>query len=129
MIAKRIDGLAVRRRLGRDQWGVPQPFGPQGWLIDHRTESARIIVTVAEHGDLPGDAREFVHASISRAEQIPAYEDLVDLHKAVWGDSGWSYQVFAPATEHVNIHAHALHLWGLLDGSPLLPNFGYLGSI
>ncbi|MCW2757013.1 MAG: hypothetical protein JWO46_759, partial [Nocardioidaceae bacterium] len=56
-------------------------------------------------------------------------DDLVYLHHAVWGSTGWSYQVFAPAEDHVNIHSFALHLWGHLDGSPALPNFGYMGSI
>jgi hypothetical protein len=42
---------------------------------------------------------------------------------------GWSYQVFAPPSQHVNIHEHALHLWGRVDGTNVLPSFGVLGTI
>jgi hypothetical protein len=31
--------------------------------------------------------------------------------------------VFAPPTDHVNIHEYALHLFGRLDGTPALPDF------
>jgi hypothetical protein len=37
--------------------------------------------------------------------------------------------VFAPPSEHVNIHDHALHLWGRLDGARVLPDFGRFGTI
>ena len=53
---------------------------------------------------------------------------LADLHAAVFG-AGYAYQVFAPPSEHVNIHEFALHLWGRLDGRSALPEFGAGGSI
>jgi hypothetical protein len=37
--------------------------------------------------------------------------------------------MFAPPAEHVNIHERALHLWGRVDGSPVMPNFGVYGTI
>lgn len=117
-----LDGLALRRRLGRDKWGVPQPFGPDGWLFDSKIEPARIIVTCSDHPDMDV---EFVHASISRPE-MPTYEDLKMLHAAVW-PNGHAYQVFVPESEHVNIHEHALHLWGAVDGRPMLPDFSMGG--
>ena len=131
--------LGLRRALGREDWGVPERFGPedtsdpeygdtQGWVIRRKDKSAVIIVTLG-----PTDPEDlgtpWVHASISRPDRTPDYADLVTLHRAVWGEGGWSYQVFAPASEHVNIHQNALHLWGRPDGSAILPNFGALGSI
>jgi hypothetical protein len=53
---------------------------------------------------------------------VPDYADLKLLHTAVFAD-GWAYQVFAPPVKHVNIHEHVLHLFGRLDGSPVLPDF------
>lgn len=123
MTGTTLDPLGIRRRLDRKQWGVPSPFGPDGWLYDSVDGKARIIVTAGDH--IGGD---WWHASISRADVMPSYDDLVLLHKAVWPD-GWAYQVFAPPADHVNIHARALHLWGRPDGRRELPNFGELGTI
>jgi hypothetical protein len=121
-----INALDIRRRLGRNDWHVPDQFGPDGWRYDNKTTPRkRIIVTVS---DMPNDEREWVHASISRVDQIPDYDDLVLLHAAVW-PGGHAYQCFVPPSEHVNIHAQALHLWGLRAGDRILPDFGFAGSI
>lgn len=127
-----INGLHLRRAMGRADWGVPDPFGPDGWRMLERTGDGAIIVTVADH---PGDGnpwapgpQEWVHASMSRRDRVPSYDDLCALHRAVFGD-GWAYQVFAPPTDHVNIHPNTLHLWGLVSGEPVLPNFGEMGTI
>ena len=116
-----IDILKIRRRLGRDIWMPPTEFGPDGWRMVTRHGYESCIVTAANH-----DGVEYVHASIANAHQMPLYEDLVELHYAVWGDNGYAYQVFAPRAAHVNIHEHALHLWGRLDGAPVLPEFGMM---
>lgn len=125
-VARFLDPLGIRKRLGRDDWGAPKEFGPDGWSFDNYDGRSRIIVTCS---DLPDDLRLHVHASISHAGWMPDYDDLVKLHEAVWNGKGYAYQVFAPPEAHVNIHPTALHLWGLLDGTRLLPNFGYAGSI
>lgn len=86
---------------------------------------ARIIVT----GDHQSDANaNWIHASISYTDHIPDYEDLKLLHAAVF-NGGWAYQVFAPPSEHINIHANVLHLFGRVDGARVLPDFGRFGSI
>lgn len=83
-----------------------------------------VIVTCADH---EGD--DWVHASVAHADTMPTYTDLKALHAAVFGN-GWAYQVFAAPSDHVNIHEYALHLWGRLDGKPVLPDFTEgLGSI
>lgn len=121
-----IDALAIRKRLGRKAWSLPMEFGPDGWLFLSIVEDKKIIVTYGAVGDSAGP---WLHASVSRPNRMPDYQDLVDLHFAVWGPEGWAYQVFAPQGDHVNIHPYALHLWGRLDGTPVLPNFGAFGSI
>lgn len=126
-MAERVDGLAIRRRLGRRDWSVPDPYGPDGFAYNHRTELLRIIVTAGHAPDMAEGV--WLHASISHGERTPTYEELVLLHRAVWGETGWAYQVFAPTADHVNIHPRALHLWGRPDGSPQLPNFGAFGTI
>lgn len=124
-----VNALAIRKRLGREHWGVPAPFGEDGWSLDHTVLRGRIIVTASEFTSIGAPAgQEWLHASISWSDQMPSYEDMVMLHKAVW-PAGYAYQVFAPPTQHVNLHAYALHLWGLADGQPLLPEFGKFGTI
>lgn len=124
-MSRSLDPLAVRRRLGRARWSAPMPFGPDGWAyravsVDGRQRS--IIISCAEH-----DGVAWVHASIA-GDTLPSYADLVELHRAVFGD-GYAYQCFVPASAHVNIHPNALHLWGRLDGKPVLPEFALDGSI
>jgi hypothetical protein len=121
-----MDGLKIRERLGRTQWSVPREFGPDGWMIDRKDRTARIIVTLGPTPD-PADGY-WLHASISTVDRMPTYDELVMLHKAVW-PNGYAYQCFVPPSEHVNIHPYALHIWGKLDGSPCLPEFGANGTI
>jgi hypothetical protein len=125
-----LDLAAVHAALGLNRWRKPRPFGPTGLVIDTVSDSqhgrARIIITDGPHDDPEVDWR---HASISRPRRNPDYDDLVLLKAAAWGDDGYAYQVFPARSEHVNIHEHALHLWGTPDGARLLPAFGANGSI
>lgn len=116
-MATSVNALQIRRVLGRGNWTTPVPFGPDGWTLVELNGYASVIVTVAD-----ADGEEWIHASFARDDRMPTYADLKLLHAAVFGD-GWAYQVFAPPSDHVNIHEYALHLWGRLDGAPVLPNF------
>ena len=118
-MATHVDILGIRGRLGRKLWQVPEPFGPDGWRMLRHGGGSSVIVSVAQHDD----GAEWLHASIAHADHTPSYDDMTQLYQAVWRGQGWAYQVFAPTSEHVNIHPHALHLWGRLDGSPVLPEF------
>ena len=65
---------------------------------------------------------DWVHASISNTARMPSYADLKRMHLAVFGN-GWAYQVFAPPSDHINLHEYCLHLFGRLDGKSALPDF------
>lgn len=122
MTVTTVDALRMRRVLGRDRWGPPTPYGPDGWITSSLTGT--VIATRC-----PLDGVDWIHASIAFNDTMPTYDDLVLLHKAVFG-AGWAYQVFAPPSEHVNIHQYALHLYGRADGKPALPDFTFgLGTI
>lgn len=118
-----IDPLRLRRILGRHQWSPPEQFGEDGWILVDRARGRSVVVSAA-----PIDGTTWVHASIAGRDEMPTYDDLVQLHAAVFGDR-YAYQVFAPADQHVNIHAHALHLWGRADGLPAMPEYGQWGTI
>jgi hypothetical protein len=120
-----VNGLRLRAALGRTVWLPPRRYGTDGWLLDRRDGTGRAIVTAWTEDD----GSDWAHASISRVGQLPTWPELGALHRAVWGTTGWAYQVFAPADQHVNIAEYALHLWGRLDGQRLLPDFGAAGTI
>ena len=106
-------------------WDV-EPFGPMGLRakVSMLGQQGSVIVTQAEH-----DGQEWLHASLAFAERDPTYLELAYLHRAVFGRRRFSVQVFAPEDQHVNLHSHALHLWGRVDGTPFFPEFGAGGSI
>lgn len=125
-MAESLPGLQIRRRLGRNEWGPPKEFGPDGWYFKRFDGAATMIVTA----DTWQTDTMWVHASIARPNMMPTYEDLAHMHRAVYQD-GYAFQVFVPRTAHISIHDYALHLWGRLDGRrpDCLPDFGAVGSI
>lgn len=109
--------LQIRRLLGRSNWSTPAPWGADTWKMTRLDGTGSVLVSVSMH-----DGIEWVHASVARPSSMPTYADLKMLHAAVFG-TGWAYQVFAPPSDHVNIHKYALHLFGRLDGKAALPDF------
>jgi hypothetical protein len=122
------DVLAIRRRLGREDWSPPiLGPGPAGVSFQRNDKTRSVIVSSAEW-----DGRVWLHASISSHPNdapVPDYWELKLLRYAVWGVRGWAFQVFPPDADLVNIRANALHLWGLGDGARTHPNFGEAGFI
>jgi hypothetical protein len=112
-----MNALRIRAMLGRDTWSVPTRWGPNGWTY---TTADRDVVVVSA-APVPPDGTTCVHASISHPDRDPTYAELKHLHRAVWGDHGFAFQVFVPKALHVNFHEHALHLWGRLDGQAPMP--------
>jgi hypothetical protein len=121
----KLDVQTMHERLG-SYWLKPQEFGGDSWIIDG-PGAIRMVVSYDPDTE-PGV--EWVHASVSyeNKQRIPSYMDLKRMHYAVFGD-GHAYQVFVPSGEHINIRGNVLHLWGRLDGKPVLPNFGREGTI
>lgn len=114
-----INALAIRGRLRRDDYCAPYPLGGDSWVFDNFDGLRRIIVS---HDPIAEPGVDWVHASISHREHMPTYADLKRMHDAVFRD-GWAYQVFAPPSDHINLHEFCLHLFGRLDGKPVLPDF------
>jgi hypothetical protein len=131
VVADLVNGLEIRKALGSKTWGPPRPMETDGFTFVSTDRDAKVIVTgFYESWFVDGGAAvPWIHASISRTSGVPSYDDLVMLHRVVWGDTGHAYQCFVPPTEHVNIHARALHLWGRADGSRVLPDFAVFGTI
>lgn len=135
MMIQHEPDLAVSVRRCRRVWrengydpdvGAWMHHGPSGFKFQlaHAERVGSVIVSQAEH-----DGDEWIHASIAWADSMPRYKDLTTLHQSVFGPKLIAYQVFAAASDHVNIHEYALHLWGRADGVNVLPDFGRAGTI
>ena len=118
-MASSINALAIYRRLGKEDWKPPTPWG-SGFLFKSRTIGQMIVSPMEDFEEL---SNPWIHASISRVNYMPTYYDLKLMHDAIFSP-GFSYQVFVPPTQHVNYHEFALHLWGREDGKPAIPDFG-----
>lgn len=113
----------LREQLAEVRIGRLDTFGPAGMtlvLLDPASGAAigSAIVTQADF-----DGVDWIHASIAFEHEDPAYADMTALKAAAFGPDRPAYMVFAPAAEHVNIHQHALHLYGRADGVRQLPDF------
>lgn len=107
-----IDILRIRKILGRKVWRLPQEYGPGGWHMTSENLSWTVIVAPEQH-----EGAEWIHAQIAGYDDMPSYEQLKELHHAVFGDD-YAYMVFPPK-ENVRV----LHLWGRADGAPAIPEF------
>lgn len=76
------------------------------------------------------DGKWWLHVSIAHPLKMPSYLDLCVVKAACVGSDRQAIHVFPKASEHVNIHSRALHMWACLepegDG---LPAFGREGTI
>jgi hypothetical protein len=115
---------AIPRVLPND-WRFIQRFGDGGaW---QRRDGLRVLVTVAPMNAF-GDRREWMHISMSREARLPNWDDMKET-KNIFAPDRFGYQIFAPPSEHVNIHQFCLHIWIPLTGELPIPNFGEGGTI
>lgn len=129
----RLDVAAMHQRLTADgsRWKKWVPLAYDGvesadtWVFGG--VGTRIFVSLDPDSE-PGV--DWIHASTAYTtpSRMPSYSDLKRMHHGVFGD-GHAYQVFVPASQHISITHNVLHLWGHLDGTPALPNFGRAGTI
>lgn len=118
-----FDPHSIAAAMGKS-WRIAQEGG-DGWKFI-RGSGGRVdgtLIVSAMYRDSPlGVPEHWIHASLSMVSRDPTYLDVARMHRAVFGDRP-SYQAFVPASEHYNLHAHCLHLWGRADGISMLPDF------
>lgn len=113
-IGQPVSGLA----FPPDDWQVIQRWG-YGYALQHQN-GLRAIVDCS----MKDDERWWVHVSVSRASRTPSHEDMALAKRAFLGER-YAYSVWPPSEVYVNIHAHCLHLWALVDDAngAALPEF------
>lgn len=117
--------LQMFAKVTQKRWRFDSAFewGTDGFLIKVTNRATGAAGSIIVSHAL-WDEVDWIHASIAYRTAMPAYADLVWLHKAVFGRKRWSFQVFTPeGRDHVSNHPNALHLWGRADGVNVLPTF------
>jgi hypothetical protein len=103
-----VDGLHLRKMLGRDLWGPARRYGPDGWVIERRDNTRHVLITAQTR-----DGHLTVTASIGNPVGMPTGDDLALLSSAVFGDRyGWRFGVVRDE------QAGVLHLIGHTKETP-----------
>ena len=103
---------------------------PVGWRYGNagnvfmRADGMSVILSV-ERCD---DGKRWLHVSCARPDRLVDWGDLAAVKRLFIGDHRRALQVLPPASEHVNVHPHCLHLWACLDGDGL-PDFRREGGL
>ena len=58
-----------------------------------------------------GDMHAWDHVSVSLPRRTPNWAEMSFIKSLFWDDDEYVMQLHVPASEHVNFHAHTLHLW------------------
>jgi hypothetical protein len=89
-----------------------------------RRGSIQAAITVQRYED----GRIWLHVSACGRKgkdswYVPSWEEMTRVKNDLIGPDKWAYQVMATVQEHVNINPYCLHMFALLDGAPVLPDF------
>ena len=112
-----VERFVIGERLAQPDWlRLERSEDGEAWQTD---AGLRVIWSIATEED----GRPWLHVSASRADRRPSYSDLARVKELFIGPERAAYSVWAPASEHVNIHPNCLHLWAPLSGGSPLPDF------
>lgn len=108
------------------EYQLPTLPAPAWQMIDRRLDGARyrrkdglfVIVSAA----IEDDGYPWLHVSLSRKKQLPAWEEIKYVKELFIGKDKYAYQIFPPTDKFVNIHPFVLHLWHPLKHQPI-PEF------
>lgn len=100
---------------------------PAGWheverKLDGVTYRSKWGLLVIVSGDTELDGKRWIHLSMSRANRLPSYDDMVQVKELFIGRDRTALQVFPPRHKHINIMPYCLHLWCCADGE-VTPDF------
>jgi len=70
------------------------------------------------------DERFWIHCSVSHADHIPTYMELIEVKNVFIGDDRKAIMVFPRKEVHVNLHPNCLHLFTCVSDDGL-PEFAF----
>lgn len=95
----KLNAYRVRHRLhggmGDETVGsfdLPSPAGGR----------LHVIATAGESWD---------HVSVSRPDRPPSWDEMSAMHRRFFQPDATAMQLHVPASRHINVHPHCLHLW------------------
>ena len=100
-------------------WEVVDRWG-DGFACRQKAGKIRVLVDC----EFKADGNPWLHVSYSRKEWVPSHQDTCIVKQAFIGNR-YTYAVFPPADQYVNIHPNCLHLWARMDipDGRVLPEF------
>jgi hypothetical protein len=107
---------------------------PVGWrrvrqsLFAYRWPDSERGLSVVLSVERCDDKKRWLHVSVASPTRMPSYRELCDVKRIFMGPQSKAIEVFAPESEHVNIHPNCRHLWSCLDGD-VLPDFRREGGL
>ena len=69
------------------------------------------------------EARGWQHVSVSLARRPPNWTEMSFVKTLFFEDEECCLQFHPPASQHINLHPHCLHLWKPPYPAPLPPDF------
>jgi len=98
-------------------WHILNSYDDGTAYRNTRRELTAILTCIKEL-----DGRFWLHLSMSHGRRVPLWEEIVLMKELFLGDRE-AYQVIPPRERYVNLHPRTLHLFALLDGQAVLPDF------
>lgn len=107
--------LAPAVEAGREPDGWPGP-GPYGVFRLRPPGGLELLVIASDGRDwsrcgLAGEPWEHVSVSLPARGRTPTWAELEWVRKQFFRHDETVMQLHVPAAEHVDVHAHCLHLW------------------
>lgn len=124
----RIDEIHEREATDRPPWSAPVVLPPAWELVErdhlggakYQARSRGLVAIISCSREL--DGQFWLHLSVSHRNRVPTWDELRWCKEIFLGDRE-AYQVMPPQSRYVNIMPTVLHMFALLDGAAVLPDF------
>lgn len=101
-----------------DQWQVLNDLDHEPVArLGHYKRKLQVFLSGSIH-----DGERWIHLSVSSADRLPTWEEMVYVKERFLDKESVALQVFPPRDEWVNVQVNVLHLWVNLDRRPT-PDF------
>lgn len=109
------------------EWQPPTVLPPSWELVARSPDGAKYVAELLGLAAIiscrvEDDGRPWIHLSVSHRARVPSWREMRECKEVFLADRE-AYSVLPPRARYVNIHPNVLHLFALLDGASVLPDF------
>lgn len=93
--------------LKAERYRVEHPYGPA-------SGNNGALIVKGPNGNLAvivSDGMGWEHASVSRPDRCPTWEEMMSVKELFWREDEWVIQYHPSRELNVNVHPFCLHLW------------------